>query len=151
MKKERRHDIIRKLINEYSVSTQNDLIDLLSKNGIMATQATISRDIKEMNLIKVQGKNGEVHYVESGREDPNNQKYGSMLAHSLNGIDFAGNIVCVKCFAGTANAACAAIDAMAFPQVVGTLAGDDTIFVLCRTKDEAKNFNDVLENLMRKL
>ncbi len=149
--KKNRHKVILELINEYDIGTQEDLLALLRDRGFDVTQATVSRDVKELRLLKTLGSNGVYRYtVEQRRAD---DSYSGMLdvlfQTSLTKVDYAGNICVIKCSPGLANAACATIDAMNINDVVGTIAGDDTIFMLCRTPEEAANLAEMLNNLSK--
>jgi transcriptional regulator of arginine metabolism len=139
--KRKRHQIIIDIIKNNSVTTQEELQSLLREKGFDVTQATVSRDIKELMLVKVLGSDGQYRYTVSSKDKDDNIKFKSIFTHSVIGADYAGNICVVKCFAGTANAACAAIDSNAseLSFVVGTIAGDDSFFVLCRTPLDAEN------------
>ena len=110
----------------------------LNDMGYKVTQATVSRDIKYLKLIKTPVSSGQYKYsyVNSEGEDFSG-KYYSILSHSVTSVDYAGNIAVVKCFAGMANAACAAVDNLDIEKVVGTLAGDDTAFLLLRDTSSA--------------
>lgn len=139
--KKKRHELILRLITENAVTTQDELLELLKKNGYNVTQATVSRDIKELKLIKTPVKNGRSKYsVGSSGSDDDSAKFYSIFSQSVISVAAAGNICAIKCFSGTANAAAAAVDAMKLEKVVATLAGDDTIFVLCHSDSEAREF-----------
>ena len=136
--KKKRHELILRLITENAVTTQDELLELLKKNGYNVTQATVSRDIKELKLIKTPVKNGRSKYsVGSSGSDDDSAKFYSIFSQSVISVAAAGNICAIKCFSGTANAA---VDAMKLEKVVATLAGDDTIFVLCHSDSEAREF-----------
>ena len=111
---------------------------------------TVSRDIKYLKLIKTPVASGQYKYsyVNNEAEDFSG-KYYSILSHSVTSVDYAGNIAVVKCYAGMANAACAAMDNLEIDNVVGTLAGDDTIFVLCRDEQSAGIFKDYIEKVVK--
>ena len=140
--KKKRHELILKLIQEYEITTQDELLDLLRQNGFQVTQATVSRDIKELQLVKSPTKNGPTKYTVSHHESQNKhaRKFYAIFSQSVVSVDCAGNMSAIKCYSGTANAAGAAIDSMHLPEVVGTLAGDDTLFVLCRDENAALIF-----------
>lgn len=130
---------IMELIEKYEIYTQEDLLLRLREEGIETTQATISRDIKELNLIKGVTEDGKYKYVMARKKSGSlDQKYHAILVESLMSSDYAGNTVVLRCHTGMANAACAALDRMGFEGIVGTLAGDDTIFVLMRDESQAK-------------
>lgn len=149
--KKNRHKVILELIKEYDIGTQEDLLALLRDRGFDVTQATVSRDVKELRLLKTLGSNGVYKYtVEQRRADDGyNGMLDVLFQTSLTKVDYAGNICVIKCSPGLANAACATIDAMNIYDVVGTIAGDDTIFMLCRTPEEAANLAETLNNLSK--
>lgn len=149
MMKKIRHALILDLIGQNDISTQEELLKMLHDNGVVVTQATVSRDIKELRLIKQPSLKGQYKYcVGKSPNEDKNTKYYSFFSESVISVDFASNICLLKCHIGTAQAACAAIDSMNWDEVVGTLAGDDTIFILCRTKEVA---NDICEMISRQL
>ena len=148
MKKER-HSMILQLIDQYNISNQEELRDKLLLCGIDVTQATVSRDIKELRLIKQPVAGGEYKYSLAGSADEKYVKYHAIFFETVTNVDTALNICVVKCHIGTAMAACAAIDALNIPDIVGTLAGDDTIFIACRTENAASAVKDELLSLLK--
>ena len=150
--KKNRHKVILDLIKEYDIGTQEELLALLREKGFDVTQATVSRDVKELRILKTLSSNGVYKYtVEQPRADDGyNGMLDVLFQTSLTKVDYAGNICVIKCSPGLANAACATIDAMNIYDVVGTLAGDDTIFMLCRTPEEAANLAEMLNNMLSK-
>lgn len=139
-RKERQAQILR-LITEYQISTQDDLIRRLTEDGVQVTQATISRDLKELKLVKKVGSDGRSYYsVGTTERELHQERYDSILAGAILSVDYALNTCVVKTHVGMANAAGAALDALEFEGIVGTLAGDDTIFILCRTEERAEAF-----------
>ena len=149
--KKNRHEAILNLISTEEISTQEELMQKLNELGYSVTQATVSRDIKYLKLIKIPGTSGQYKYsCVSGDAEDFTGKYHSIISHAVNHVDFAGNIAVVKCFPGMANAACAAIDSLEIENVVGTLAGDDTIFVLCRNEESADSFKQHIINIAEK-
>lgn len=145
--KKKRHELILKLIRENEIATQEELLNLLVSNGFAVTQATVSRDINELHLVKTQGKNGQ-KYTINDRSAHNSKKFYSIFSQSVITVDCAGNICCIKCFSGTANAAAATVDAMSYSEVVGTIAGDDTLFILLRTEASAVEFKEKIEKML---
>lgn len=137
-----RHAKILELIEKKPIETQDELVDELRKSGFNVTQATISRDIKDLRLVKIMDENGRYRYASLNKteEDVSNKLF-TLLSQSLVSVDYAGNIVVLKTLSGTAMAAAAAIDALNFKDIVGTLAGDDTIFVLVR---DSQNVSEIL-------
>ena len=137
--KKKRHEKILELILKYAVMTQEDLLFLLEEAGFDTTQATVSRDIKELNLIKTTK-----GYVYS--EKNSKKKFDVIFTSAVISVDYAMNDVVIKCYSGMANAACAALDMMNFPEIIGTLAGDDTIFIVTKTNEAAASlYNKLLE------
>lgn len=149
--KKKRLELILKAIEEKDISTQEELLFELREHGLDVTQATVSRDIKELGLVKSMGRNGKYRYAvpkTAGGEAVKN--FHNIIAPSVLWVDYAMNTVVIKCYAGMAQAVCAAIDTMEFCGVVGTLAGDDTIFVLCRSEQLAVEFMQSVKNLASK-
>ena len=145
--KKRRQAKILDIIKNYNVETQEELQERLRESGFEVTQATISRDIKELRLVKELSENGRYIYS-SGKKIANDSvsmRAAGIFIDSVLSYDYAVNTVCIKCFPGMAGAACAAIDSMHWSDVLGTIAGDDTIFVLCRNENAARNFTLNLE------
>lgn len=138
-----RHEMILSLIREYEVSTQEMLRDLLEERGFSVTQATISRDIRQLKLRKRRTANGASCYAKTPAAPaaPSN-----LMMDVVVKIDYAINTVVVTCHAGSAPAACAVLDRMQLPEIVGTIAGDDTIFILTRSEASAKQLITQLES-----
>ena len=135
----RLHAILR-LIEQYPISRQEVLIDYLAKEGFNVTQATVSRDIRELCLVKASTTDG-YRYVASHSETMNTKAQGrfeTIFRESVLGVDYAGHIVLVKCYSGMANAACEVFDALKWNNVVGTLSGDDTFLIVARSERDAK-------------
>jgi transcriptional regulator of arginine metabolism len=133
MTKNERQKLILKIIGEYDVSTQEDLVRLLNENGANVTQATTSRDLRQMRILKIMLPGRIYKYVAPKTEDATvNDKLNSMLSQCIMRVDFACNIVVVKTLPGTAQAAAAAVDSLELEEVVGTIAGDDTFMVIAR-------------------
>lgn len=144
--KRNRHRRILALISEFNVTTQDQLLDLLCKEGFDVTQATVSRDIKELRLVKATGADGVSCYkvMQSGVASP---KFDGIFADAVLSVVSAMNDVVVKCYPGTANAACMVIDSMHYPEIVGTLAGDDTIFIITKSTDDALSLQQKLTDM----
>ncbi|MBQ3075869.1 MAG: arginine repressor [Clostridia bacterium] len=143
MKNERQLKIL-ELVAEKEIHTQEELSAELKQSGFSATQATISRDIKELHLQKVSGKTGGTHYTvardRQHGEERTRDKYCSVLHQVLTSAVPAGNIGVVKTLSGTANAAAAALEAIRIENIIGTLAGDDTLLVLFANEHLAREF-----------
>lgn len=147
--KKRRQAKILEIISSKEVETQEELQETLFKYGYEVTQATISRDIKELRLVKDLSSKGRYIYS-TGKKSSENvaHRAGGIFSEAIISTDYALNTVVIKCFSGMANAACAAIDSMNLDEVLGTIAGDDTIFVLCRTEEKAMLFNNKLRTML---
>lgn len=150
MMKIARHAKILDLIEKKPIETQEELAEELKREGIDVTQATVSRDIKELRLVKVLGENGHYRYAPLRQQDEGViNRLTALLKESLVKVDYAGNIIVLKTLSGTAMAAAAAIDALDINEIVGSLAGDDTIFLLVRedsqVEDVANRFGKFLK------
>lgn len=147
--KKRRHAKILELISAKDIETQEELQTYLLKCGYEVTQATISRDIKELRLVKELNDKGRYIYS-TGKKSSNDafRRTSGIFSDSIVSVEHALNTVCIKCFPGMAVAVCTAIDAMEWTGVVGTISGDDTIFVLCKTEDFAKIFTMNMEKIL---
>lgn len=147
--KTRRHARILDLISEYPIETQDELLTRLKAEGYKATQATISRDIKDLRLVKTLGSDGKYRYVSASKNSTDiRSNFSALFSTSVNSIDFAQNMVIIKTLSGMAQAVCAALDSVNYKSVLGTIAGDDTIFVVCRTNELAVNLTDELKKLI---
>jgi len=147
-----RHDKILEIISTQNVETQEELSDALRAVGIVATQATISRDIKELRLQKTLTPDGGYRYAVPNRRNEGNldARLNTIFLESVTSVDAAGNIVVVKTLPGLANAACSAVDSMALDYVLGTLAGDDTGIIIVREEKFAATLKDKILLLMKK-
>ena len=132
MKTKRQRKII-ELITNYDIETQEELAAKLVENGFNVTQATISRDIRELNLTKIATKGGKQKYaVQSSSDIVSNSKYMRVLNDGIITMDTAGNILVVKTVSGMAMAVAAALDAMQIKEILGCIAGDDTIMCVVK-------------------
>ncbi len=146
--KKARHEVILSLIENENIGTQEALLERLIEEGYSVTQATISRDIKALRLLKTPTGDGEYKYVYVQKDSEDyTQKYYSILSHSVVSVNFAGNMAVVKCYTGMAQAACTAVDNIVTDKIVGTLAGDDTIFVLCKDESAASDLKKRIEKI----
>jgi transcriptional regulator of arginine metabolism len=144
-----RHSKIIEIIKEYDVETQHELANLLIDSDFNVTQATVSRDIKELRLIKILSKNGRYKYSESNESSQLiSDRFMKLYKDAVLEVDLAQNIVVVRTLTGSANAAAAAIDALKVKKIVGTIAGDDTIFLLARTQSDALEIKAHFEMLL---
>ena len=138
MKKTRQAKII-EIIQKYDIGTQEELAERLKNAGFSVTQATVSRDIRELKLSKAVTAGGGQRYVAMKPEDGQlGDKYIRVLQDAFEDIAAAQNLLVVKTVPGMAMAVAAALDAMDFPEIVGSIAGDDTIFIAARTVEEAR-------------
>lgn len=145
-----RHARILDIIAEKPIETQDELLTILKSEGYKATQATISRDIKDLRLVKTLGSDGKYRYVTAEINTTNLQSgFSSLLGTAVVSIDRAENIVVVKTLSGMAQAICASLDSINYSSVVGTIAGDDTIFIACRSKELAAGLADELKKLIK--
>ena len=134
-----RHAKILELISQKDIETQEELVDELRKQGMDVTQATVSRDVKELKLIKVLSASGKYKYAAiSQGENVLTEKLVNIFVQTVIYIDYVGNTVVIKTLSGSANAAAEAIDTLGWDGIVGSLAGDNTIFVLARTPEKAQ-------------
>lgn len=150
MKTQRQKKIL-ELIEKYDIETQGELTQMLEKNGFSATQATVSRDIKELRLIKVNtSSDSDVKYKYaqnnlSGEIDSRlGNKFKNILAETVTSVKHAVNIVVLKTYAGMAQGAGAVIDALDVATIVGSVAGDDTVIIIMASEDDAKDFSKKL-------
>ena len=150
MKKDRQSTIMR-IIESTDIETQNHLIEELTKAGIASTQATVSRDIKELHLIKELTPLGTYRYVTSSRPETQNHaiRLKAIFKESVASYVNAENLVVIKTLPGLAPAACAAIDAMGIRSLVGSIAGDDTGFLAMSDTASAERFCKDIEDMLR--
>ncbi len=144
-----RQSKILEIIEAKDVETQDELANELRASGFQVTQATVSRDIKEMRLIKVLTKDGRYKYASiREKEGAVNDRFLKIYRNSVVSVDHAGNIIVIKTLVGSANAAAVSIDALNIKEIVGTIAGDDTIFLVVREENQIdkiiKQFKDLL-------
>ncbi len=149
--KNERHAKILELIQNHSIDRQEDLLALLNAEGFSVTQATVSRDIRQLHLIKAAVGGGKYRYVSADAASEhlkhNPGRFETIFRESVIKVDYAGHMVLVKCFSGMANAACELFDSMKWEhEVVGTLSGDDTFLILMRSEADA---SDLCQSLQR--
>ena len=144
--KRARHKMILELIEKMPIDRQEELMNQLRAHGFDVTQATVSRDIRELRLVKASTGDGNYRYVASsaGQRVHTPNRFETIFRESVLRVDYAGHIVLVKCYPGMANAACEVFDAMVWQDVVGTLSGDDTFFILMRSEPAAHAICDEL-------
>ena len=138
------------IVSEHDVETQEELIVRLKASGFKATQATVSRDIKELRLIKMATENGHYKYVQSvGEDGKSSAKFDNVLRETVISVRNAGPIVVVRTYAGMAMAAAAAVDAMQINCILGTIAGDDTIFIAVSDEVASDLFEKKIERIIQ--
>ena len=149
MKSSRQNKIV-EIIRKYHVETQEELADYLEKAGFTVTQATVSRDIKELRLIKSPVRGGGYRYTtaKGGHHEPISAQFHSIFGGSVVRVQYAQNIVVVNCLPGMAQAACAAMDSLHWNQVVGTLAGDDTFICIVTSERDAEDLVIELKKML---
>ncbi len=145
----RRQQALLSIVQSQPIETQEDLTRALRDAGFVVTQATVSRDIKELRLVKTLGADGRYVYttVKSPTHEVHSAKLHRLFHDAVRKVDYAGNMVVVQCLSGTAGAVCAAADSMELPAIVGSLAGDDTIMFVVRTESDAIKLTQTLREL----
>ena len=148
--KRQRHEVVVDLINKYDIETQEELAAYLKEEGFEVTQATVSRDIRELKLSKIATGNGKQKYIILKNDDSHlGDKYIRVLRDGFVSMNMAQNVLVIKTVQGMAMAVAAALDAMKFPEIVGCIAGDDTIMAAIKSTDETKvvidKINEILE------
>ena len=146
--KTRRQARILELIKENDVETQSELLELLKSDGFHVTQATVSRDIKEMRLIKILGAGGAYKYAAEMITSEEQQSHYYLFLTAVKSVDYSHSLVVIKTETGMAQAVCAALDSTDLSGVLGTIAGDDTIFVATRTDSVAVSLVSDLKKMM---
>jgi transcriptional regulator of arginine metabolism len=146
MKKNRHRQIV-EIINKYDVETQEDLANYLKEAGFEVTQATVSRDIREMKLTKIATEKGRQKYaVISNQDSEISERLTRVFKEAVTKIDYAQNIIVVRTLNGMGMAVAVALDNMQNPEILGTIAGDDTVFCVVRSHNQA---SVIIEKLYR--
>ena len=143
-----RHSKIVELIGKYEIETQEELAEYLNQAGFAVTQATVSRDIRELKLTKVQSESGKQRYMVLQNQSSFSDKYIRILRDGYMSMDMAQNILVIKTVSGMAMAVAAALDALHFYEIVGCIAGDDTIMCAVRSADDTILVMDKLKKLI---
>ncbi len=150
--KNQRQQLIMQIVKDENIGTQEELREALERHGLKVTQATVSRDIRELSLVKTIGSDGDYKYslpsLKKDLSEQGNNKIFGIISDAVISVDYALNTVAVKCHTGMAQAVCAKLDKLGLENVVGTLAGDDTIFMLMRTEHDAKQMTDDLRSII---
>lgn len=150
--KSNRQNLICELISRYEIETQDELVSKLEENGLKVTQATVSRDIRELKLTKATDKDGKVRYILPGEEGKDQipmaaRRFSRVLQEGFISCDLAGNLVVIRTMVGMAGAVAAALDSLHLNEVVGSLAGDDTIFIAVRTPEDGESLKRKIQTI----
>ncbi|MTK11142.1 MAG: arginine repressor [Clostridiaceae bacterium] len=144
-----RHAKILEIINSRDIETQEELAEELRKGGMNVTQATVSRDIKELKLIKVLSDSGKYKYATiMHTENFLSNKLVNIFSQTVIGVENVNNFVVIKTISGSASAAAEAIDSLNFEGIAGTLAGDNTIFVMARDAEKAQTISQKMKKMI---
>ena len=145
-----RHAKILEIIDNNDIETQEELAEMLKKQGVEVTQATVSRDIKDLRLIKVMSSDGKYKYATfSQTENQISNRLTNILTEAYVSSDYANNIVVVKTLAGMAQAAGSAIDSLKWQEILGTIAGDDTLIMVCRAEKIAEEIVNKFNKMIK--
>lgn len=147
--KGKRQEAILELVKKYEIETQEELAEKLGMAGFTVTQATISRDIRELKLTKIQRGTKQVYAALTENKYSNSNKYIDILKHSFVSMDMAQNILVIKTASGTAMALATALDSLHWDEIVGTIAGDDTVMCAIRTVEDTKKLMKRLEEILK--
>lgn len=151
MKKNRQEKML-ELISRYEIETQDELIDRLREHGYDVTQATVSRDIRELKIAKMTTGRGTYRYVlPKHPQTSSGMRFSATLVDSIISVDYACNIVVLKTYPGLANAVAVGIDGMNMQQILGCVAGDDTIMIVTRDEESAHMISDRLHDLLKNI
>lgn len=145
----KRQEAILELVKKYEIETQEDLAEKLNRAGFAVTQATISRDIRELKLTKIQRGAKQVYAALTENKFSNSNKYIDILKNSFVSMDMAQNILVIKTASGTAMALATALDSLHWDEIVGTIAGDDTVMCAIRTVEDTKKLMKRLEEILK--
>ena len=148
--KSTRQAMILELISQQDIETQNQMMEALKERGIKSTQATLSLDIKELRLVKELSPSGSYRYVVVNRDELSDYdiRLRKIFRECVISYDYAQNLVVLHTMPGLANAAASALDHMSVPELVGTLAGDDTVFLAMKTNEAASLFYLEIEAML---
>ena len=149
--KSMRHNLILEIIESKDIETQEELADELKRRNIKVTQATVSRDIKELRLVKALADGGKYKYATVERAEKGmSDRFIRILSESVMSIEVAGNLMVIKTISASASAASEAIDSMKWPEVLGTIAGDNTILVIARSEAVVESLRQRFDALIKK-
>lgn len=145
-----RHAKILEIIDNYVIETQEELAEKLKEQGVEVTQATVSRDIKDLRLIKVMSSDGRYKYATLSQTDNQiSNRLTTILTESYVSSDYANNIVVVKTLSGMAQAAASAIDSLKWGEILGSIAGDDTLLIVCRAEKIAEEIVNKFNKMIK--
>lgn len=148
--KSQRQSRILELVSKYEIETQEDMMSRLQSEGFKVTQATVSRDLRELKLTKTLTARGTYRYsVNSGRHHAGNVKLNNAMVDSIVQVDYSLNNVVVKTYPGMAQAVASAVDALNMHSILGCVAGDDTIIIVTRSEDDSIELNEKIKELMK--
>ena len=150
MKTSRQNKIL-EIISSQDIETQHQLMEALREHGVKSTQATVSRDIKELRLLKVLADNGGYKYATVDKAEKGlSERFIRIFSESTLSMQSAENIIVIKTLSGSANAAAEAVDSLRWPEIVGSLAGDNTILVVIKDKEHVQNVMDKFNAMIKK-
>lgn len=149
--KSARHNLILEIIDKKDIETQEELAEELKNHGVKVTQATVSRDIKELRLLKVLSEHGGYKYATVERAEKGmSDRFIRILTESVISMEAVGNLMVIKTLAASANAACEAIDSMKWNEILGTIAGDNTLLIIGRSPEAIETVQGRFLGLMKK-
>ncbi len=138
------------IIGKKDIETQEELAEELKKQGIVVTQATVSRDIKELRLLKVLSSSGAYKYATADKAEHGlSDRFIRMFTESVLSMTYANNLIVIKTLSGSANVAAEAVDNLHWPEILGTLAGDNTILLVIRANEEVETVLKRMQEMMR--
>lgn len=146
--KKARQEKILMLIRQNDIQTQEEMIMRLEESGYPVTQATVSRDIRELNLVKGISPRGIYRYTLPVKKEGGTEKFSRVMSDSITSVDFAGNIVVIKTYPGMAGAVAACVDSYSLPEIVGSLAGDDAVFIVVRDVTNAASICEKFKQMI---
>ena len=149
--KSARHNLILEIIEDKDIETQEELAEELKNHGVKVTQATVSRDIKELRLLKVLSENGGYKYATVERAEKGlNERFIRILTESIVNMEAVGNLMVIKTLSASAAAACEAIESMKWNEVLGTIAGDNTVLIIGRSPEAIEIVQNRFHNLLKR-
>lgn len=149
--KSARHALILEIIEEKDIETQEELAEELKRRGMKVTQATVSRDIKELRLLKVLADHGGYKYATVERAEKGmNDRFIRILSECVISVETVNNLMVVKTLSASANAACEAIDSMKWSEVLGTIAGDNTLLIITRSEEAVESMMARFNTLIKR-